>query len=65
MLLSHLPLLGLTFQRPHVTSVKPGRHSKPYYKGETLNIYLNVESLVVLPRTHLKLRFHSVNAKSE
>ena len=60
MLLSHLPLLGLIFQCPHVTSVKPGsqrlqffKFSEPYYEGER-GIYMNIEPLVVLPQTHLK-----------
>ena len=34
-----------------------------YYEGETVNLCLNIESLVVLSRTHLKLRF--LNVKSE
>ena len=38
-------------------------HLKPYYEGETVNLCLNIESLVVLSRTHLKLRF--LNVKSE
>ena len=37
--------------------------SEPYYEGETINlgIYLNNESLVVLPQTDLKLKFVNAN----
>ena len=72
MLLSHLPLLGSTFQRPHVTSVKPGSQRLQNFKRfqnlimkvkqlTSVYIYLNIESLVVLPQTHSKLKFVNAN----